>query len=491
MLATLIAVSFVFKRLGADVLGVIYFVLTLSGVLCAGLEMGFCSTTTREVAAHIHDEPAYLDGLIRSASLFYWILYVVLAATLWMAAPALVNRWIHLDTLAPRAAIWAIRVLSVGALLGIPRAFYASLCRGVERMELNNGIDAVASTIQQAGAIAVIVSGGGLRPVVGWFAASSVLWTIAYVVAIASVFPPQALIPGWSTSAVRRTLRFSTNMAAISVLSVIHSEADKTIISKLMPVGELGYYGVAARITRRASAVTGAISQAAFPALSAQVHRDRAGAVKQYHRLQDLVCFSTIPVFAGVIFSAVPLLELMFSRPIALEMLLPVAFLALGQYMNCSLTIPYVFSLAVGKPEIARRLNLLALLVSLPFTLLLIERYGLAGAGFSWVVYHLFAYAYGLPRICRECLGITVSSWLRHAASVMTLAALCYGGAWAIVALRGELRTVPLTLAFCSGSLAYALGSYRLIGDELRRSLRGRIRALLPPRFLPALTGMF
>lgn len=82
---------YVFKQLGEDALGIIYFTLTMNGVLCSVLEMGICSTTVREVSGHFHEDSEYIGELVRTASLFYWGAYILLAGVLYRGAPFLVE----------------------------------------------------------------------------------------------------------------------------------------------------------------------------------------------------------------------------------------------------------------------------------------------------------------------------------------------------------------------------------------------------------------
>jgi len=147
--------------------------------------------------------------------------------------------------------------------------------------------------------------------------------------------------------------------------------------------------------------------------------------------------------------------------------------------MNGTMSIPYVFSLAVGKPEIAARTNFYALFAVLPVTLLLVYRFGIAGAGFSWVFYHLFAYGYMMPRTCSECLDMPVWKWYFHVFKVFVLAGLTYGGAWAIVMLVGSFSVLSLALGYAFASIAFVAAAYRLIGNELRETLR-RLTFLKP-----------
>jgi O-antigen/teichoic acid export membrane protein len=468
-LVSLVAVHFIFKALGADALGVIFFTATLNGVICAALEMGVCATTVREIATHRYDDPHYVHDLIRTASLFYWCAYLAFAIVVYLLAPMLVSRWIHLSTITPTLAVHMIRVLGVTALTALTRSLYASLFRGLQRMELNNGIDAAAIVLQQLGIVAILRFGGSVAAVVDWYAAVFILWTATYVTAAAAIFSPRTLLPGFSARAVRRNLRFTLNMAAISAISVAHIEADSVIVSKLLPISTLGYYSVVARMVRRVNVITAAIAQAAYPSLSTMIRQDRRAAFAQYLKLHDLICFGTIPVFAGFVYACVPVATLLFNREVAASLLLPVTLLAIGHYMNGTLTMPYIFSLAAGKPEIASRQNVFALFASLPVAVALVRFYGLTGAGLSWIVYHLFAYAYGLPRICRECLEIKTITWLRHVGQIATLALVTYGVVWRALLYVEGISPRNLILAYMVASTTYLAGAYTIAGSATRR----------------------
>ncbi len=467
-----VAVRFVFRRLGEDALGIIYFTLALNAVLCAALEMGVCTTTVREVSSHYRSKPGYIQELIQTASFLYWAAYVLLAGAVYFGAPLLVEKWITLKTMDPLTAIRALRILGIGAVLALPTRFYASLFQGIERMAFNNILDVCNWALQQSGTIVILVSGGRFLHVVGWMAACFSLTNVAYMFVIARFFSWKALIPMYSPRVTRRNMRFSLHAASISFLGVIHTQADKVILSKLLPVGVMGYYGLAFSIISRASLITGAIAPAALPSLSGVfVAEDYGNLTSKYRKLQDLVCLTTVPVFAAILFFVLPVFTRLFNGEIARLLLLPVAFLCLGSYMHGALYMPHIFSLAVGRPEIGAKSNFLALFIVLPITGTLIYRFGLAGAGFSWVVYHLFAFSYTVPRICRECLQIPIAGWFVHMGRILVLAGLTYGTAWALVELFAA-RSVPgLALAYLGATALFVLGAYWLMSHELRAAL--------------------
>jgi hypothetical protein len=184
-------------------------------------------------------------------------------------------------------------------------------------------------------------------------------------------------------------------------------------------------------------------------------------------------------MFAAIPFAARPLFTFVLNAEAARMLLWPVTFLSIGFCMNGTMSIPYVFSLAVGKPEIAARTNFYALFAVLPVTVLLVYEFGIAGAGFSWVFYHLFAYAYMMPRTCSECLGMPVRKWYLHVFKVFALAGLTYGGAWVIMRCIASFSILSLAVGYAIASIAYVAAAYRLIGEELRETLR-RLTFLKP-----------
>jgi hypothetical protein len=156
--------------------------------------------------------------------------------------------------------------------------------------------------------------------------------------------------------------------------------------------------------------------------------------------------------------------------------------------MNATLNVPYMLSLAVGRPDIATKLNLFALGAVLPVTVALVYAFGLPGAGFSWVFYHLFAYAYAVPRICRLCLEEEAWPWYGHVLRVLGLGALTYGVVWLVLVLTGSLTLVPIAIGYVAGSGLYLLGAYALMGAELKETLM-RVPQMLAARPTEVLPG--
>jgi len=472
LILSFVAVKYIFKQLGEDVLGIIYFTLTINAVLCAVLEMGICSTTVREVSAHFNNEPVYIRNLIQTFSMFYWVTYLLLAIIIYFVAPILIDKWINLKNIDVATATQVLRILGISALFALPRSLYASLFRGLQRMEFNNLIDVASNALQQFGIIVILTIGGGLLSVIYWIAVSFGIGVLCYLLAARCFFPWQVFIPHYYPAVVRRNLGYSSNMMSISLLAMVHMQSDKIIVSKLLPIGFFGFYGFAYNAASKGTLLTSAVAQAAFPSFSSLFKiGGRDSMMSQYRKLQDLLCFGTVPLFAAIPFAVLPVFGFIFNPEVARMLLLPITFLVLGFYMNGTLNVPHVFSLAVGKPGIAVRTNFYALFIVLPMTVFLIYFLALTGAGLSWVFYHIFGYFYGVPRMCYECLRMPVRKWYLHVFKIFALIILTYGVGWAFLELMGSYSILSLALAYTGATIVFLTCAYFMIGDELKNTL--------------------
>lgn len=482
LLLGLLSVKCVYTRLGGDTVGIIFFALMASTTLCNVLELGILSTTVREVSANCDSDRPYTEAYIRSFSSFYWIFFCVFGIAIYFAAPFIASKWLILRDIDQKAAESALRILLISSLLALPRSFYASVIRGLQRMEINNVIDPALTGLQQLGIILIAAEGGNLLHVACWIAVTNVIGVIAYVGMCARFFSfRRALIPGYSASVVTRNWSYTANMMVISLTALGYLQADKVILSKVLPVEWFGYYYFAYTLVSKGAAITMAVSNAAFPHLS-NLYANYGATLMgdEYHKLQNTLCVLIAPIFAAISFASVPLFSHVFTTDIAKSLAVPTVFLCLGFYMTGTLTIPNVISFVVGKPNIVARQNIIALFVILPVAFFGIRVWGILGASLSMVVYGLFCYLYSIPTICTECIGITPSRWYSDIAKHYLLVAATYGVCYAVVASTVGSTVYALLVSYGIATVLLVAGAWYFFGDLVWMSIPGGLRSALP-----------
>jgi O-antigen/teichoic acid export membrane protein len=480
VILSFVAVRFVFRRLGGDALGLIYFSLAFSTALSVAVQLGICESAVREVASHQGNRPEYIKSFIRTSSTLYWIGYVSLAIAAYLAAPYLVRHWVKLGSMDALTAIKMMRILTLGALVALPGGLYRALLVGLQHMGVTNLIDVGGKALQQGGIFLILLIHGSLFHVAYWIAVSALAPVVVYWFVCTHFFSVRALLlPGFSPAVVKQNFGFASGLMTISLCSWMLVECDKVMVSKLLPLAELGLYTFARGAINQGMLLTGAINNAMFPHFSALHGAGETAELRSaYNKIQDLICFGTVLLFAAVPFAAIPLFSRVFDVQSAHLLLLPATFLCVGTYMNGTLLSPYVVSLAVGRPDIIARQNLVALFIIPPVSAIAIYWFGLNGAGFSWVVYHIYTYSYGLPRLCRECLGIAPRIWYGHVLRILGSALLIYGAAWELARWVGGFSILSMATAYGVGSIVYGAVVFWMMGDDLRQSLLDSLQAV-------------
>lgn len=475
-----VAVKNIFRELGEDALGIIFFTTLVNTIIRTLMQRGISATIVREVSAHSQSNPLYVRRLVRTFTLLYGSFFILLVTALYFGAPIMVHRWIQLNSMTPAAAIDILRLLGIASLVALPVSFYASLLNGIQRMGHSNFIDVFTTALQQFGAIAVLHFGGNLYQVVYCLVAGYGLRLMLYWSACAHFLDIRAMIPAFSADVLKTTWQFMSRMIFISVITPLRTQLDKVIISKILPIGVLGYYSVAYTNISKGQLLTRSISAAAYPSFAELFQaQNYAGMAQQYHRLQDLVCLLIVPIFAFIAFVAQPLFSYMLNSDAAAMLQLPVLLLCLGFYLNGTLAIPNTMVLAAGKPGILARQSLYSFLVVIPLSVPLIYYGGLFGAGLAWILDHLFLYAYFVPRFCRECLRLPVRTWFKHIGRILLLAGMTYGAMGGLLWISRPLSLLTLMIGYTLGTILFLSGGWWIMNPELKQVLIERSRLVI------------
>ena len=478
LLLGFVSIKYIFGRLGEDALGIIYFTSMLNAISVLMLQMGICSLTVREISSNYEDNPQYCHDLIRTASFFFWTIFVLLGIVIYFLAPIIVEKWINLETIDTATAIYVLRILLIGSLVALPQSLYTSLFNGLERMEFSNFIEVGISALRQFGTIFILIYGADLVGVAYFYVFCYGVSIFISLVFLAKFFPLRSFIPGYFSEVVKKNIGFASIMSFQTIIGAIYAHADKLIVSKLMSVGTLGYYVFASATASKGTAVVSSISRAAYPSLSALFAKgNREALMIQYRNLQDIICFITVPIFAVMPFACIPLVSYVLNEEIARLLLWPMSLLSFAFYIDGTMHISYYFSLAMGKPGISTKAFLYQSLFAVPTTVVLTYYYELVGAGLSVVFAELFGLAYFVPRVCSECLRISAREWYGHILKILILASLTYGLAWFLLGVIGNYSILSLTMTYIGATIGYLVCSYFMINEKLREIILGYIKS--------------
>lgn len=403
ILVGFIAYKYIYNDLGGDALGIIVFSMMISALLISVVDMGISKTTTKEIAKYYSSDKEYVIGLTRLFATFYWGVYLLVAFLFYVYCESIVENWINVEVLDKDIAYELLLVVGITSLLSLPRGYYTSICVGLQRMEVNNAIDVTVTVIQQVGIILLLQYHSSILEIGYWIASLNILRIFLYIILVSWIYNIKGIVFGVSLSSLLRVKEYTSKMAILSLLLLVHKQLDKLLISKFLVVSMVGFYGIAFNAVSRLAFVTGAIAQAIFPLFAELDHNeDKTALLKQFWLIQEGLVIIMLPIFASIPFFSIPVFTFIFDHKIATLLEFPLFFLAIAFYLNASLRTMSVYLTAVGRPKYIIISNTLSLIFVTPVTVYLILSHQLLGAALSWVFYYAFSLVFIYPRAYAE-----------------------------------------------------------------------------------------
>lgn len=370
----LVAIPLVAQRLGADRFGVLALAWGVVGWFSL-FDFGIARGLTRLVAARTaQGQEAEVPALVWSASALLLGAGAVIAAILWVLAPAIAHRALNVTPALLDETTRAVRWLAVG----IPAVMHATALRGVlEARQQFGTATALRMPLGMASYALPLLATDAAQGVALIVAARVAYWLGSWGVLGALARPVRV-------SAVRELWSEGGWITLSSVISPLLVQGDRFALAVLLPIAASGWYATSLEIATKLWLFTAALQPVFYSAVSAALSVDPG-------RARALMRRATVTTFAALI---VPTLVLMLFAEPAMRWWLGSAFstegaralpwLAVAVFANCLAQVPYSF-LQAGRGAKAVALLHTAELPLFALALwLLVPRYGVTGAAAAW-----------------------------------------------------------------------------------------------------------
>jgi O-antigen/teichoic acid export membrane protein len=466
------------QLLGTEGFGLVGLFSSLQAVL-AVLDLGLSTTTNREISRTVSltNSAGTCRDLVRTFEITYLAVGCLIGIGFVANAHAIATGWVHSERLSADTIRRAVMIFGITVALRWPIALYVGVLRGLERQVLLNCLAVTVAILRSVGAVAVLLF---VSPTVtaflSWQLLVGTLEVLAFAIVAWHELPQSREAPArFEAGILRRLWKLSARMSAISILAVILKQTDRILISKLLPLDQLGYYSVAATVSAGLLLFSGAVFAAVFPrfgSLLTTANEDAVGIT--YHRASQIVAYFVAPMAAILIFFSRSVLELWTgSTDISANAHIVLSVLALAALINSMMQVPYALQLASGIVWLPFWTNAIGVLVLTPLTYVCVTRFGIAGAGIAWASFNVMYYGL-VPRIMhRHVLRGHLREWvLRDTLPFAVLALSLFGVAYALV------HTLPGGWALAG--IAGAAAAYFLVASHWLRVSHVALRGLAP-----------
>ena len=443
------------------------------------LDMGMSTALNREFARFTGGDGSCetIRDLLRSVeivvlALAFLIIIGVASSSSWMA-----TYWVASKNLSIDVVVQFFMVAGLVIALRFIEGVYRSALVGLQQQVLYNVIASVMATVRGLGAVAVLrwVS-PSLNAFIFWQAVVSII-TVAILVPLVYCKIPKSVRSGrFSFHALGKIRDFAGGVLGMTVLSMLLTQVDKIMLSKLLSLSEFGYYILASTTAGVTSVLLGPITQAFFPRLC-ELHArgDRVKLAETFHHGAQLVTIMIGSSAIVLIMLSETFLRLWTHDEQLATLVAPLlALLVLGNLLNSLMWIPIQIQLAFGWTSLIIRANILLVIVIVPAILLVTPRFGAIGAAWIWVILNASYVIFGMHFICRRLLKEEKWGW--YFQDVLFPIGACLAGVVTTLmffdpAERGLIAELAkLILAASAGFIAAILAA-------------GRIRKLLHHQF--------
>ncbi len=413
---SLVFIPLYIKFMGIEAYGLIGIFASLM-VLFTILDMGLSSTLSRELARLSTSQASAQESrdLVRTLEFVYWGVGLFVSLALIGLAPIIAHHWIKTQGIPVETVQQAIMIMGLIVAVQWPVALYDGGLMGLQQQVLLNGVRITLATIQQGGAVLVLWL---ISPTITTYFTWQIFAGLAQVILLAyflwKSLPATHAKSVFRTSLLRKNWKFAAGMMSISIMAILLTQADKIILSRMLPLAVFGYYTLAFNLANVLILLVNPVFSALFPKLSQLImEKDHEKLVSEYyHKGCQVVSIIILPAACILAFFSHQILILWIHDPvIAHNSHLLLSLLVIGSSLNAVLTIPYTLQLAYGWTKLAFLKNVLAFIILVPLMIWLINIYGATGAAVVWIILNAAYFFIEIPVMHNRLLKRDMWHW--------------------------------------------------------------------------------
>ncbi len=424
------------KYLGMEAYGLIGFFTVMQAWL-ALMDMGLTPTLNREMArftAGAHTACS-IGNLLRSLETICFASALIICAVVWSASHWLASDWLRADRLPVAEVAQAITVMAGVLALRLIEGLYRGALLGLQKQVWLNSVGALFATGRWGGAALILaLASPSIEAFFLWQGLVSGLSVLIFAVAVHRALPRCEMALRFSAESIAGIGRFASGMMATTLLTLLLTQVDKIVLSRLLDLETFGHYVFATTIAGALLMLVAPVAQAFYPRLTELVTKcEGVSLATTYHLGAQLVSALIIPAALMLAFFGEPFLRLWTGDArLAQETAPLLALLALGSMLNGLMHIPYMLQLAHGWSGFAARVNLVAVTILVPSIFWVAPRYGAVGAAWVWLALNAGYMFIGTQFMHVRLLPAEKARWYFHdiavpaAASVLVIG-MSYG----------------------------------------------------------------
>jgi len=414
-LLSLLFLPLYLRFLGIEAYGLIGFHISFLGLISV-LDLGLSTTLNRELAKRTSTgvpDPNSRD-LIRTFEVIYWGGGIMVGAALLLLSPWIAENWIRSHSVSPGTVRNVMAIMGLLIAIQWPSSLYIGGLMGTQRQVLLNIVLAITATFQSAGVVLVLwLVSPTIEAYFFWQILVALLQTASLRGLLMRALPPSNHAGAFRKELLATHWKFSAGMTAITLLATILTQADKVILSRLLPLKSFAYYILSFNVASVLGFIAYPFLVALFPKFSQLAQELREHEVSSlYHAGAQFVSALLLP--AGLVLLLFPreILSIWLRDPeTAANTYRILRLVACGTVLNALMGLPFNLQLAYGWTRLSLLKNIVAVALFLPSLFFVTSRWGAIGAASLWILLNLGYLVFEVPLMHRRLLTGEAKLW--------------------------------------------------------------------------------
>jgi len=428
----LIFVPLYIKYIGIESYGLIAIFATLQ-IIFGLLDAGLGNTLTREIArlSVLPKKEQETRNLVRTLEMLYWGISIVVGIAVVLLAPIIAHYWINAGQLSPVTIEQALLMMGFITVFQMPIGFYSGGLMGLQKQVLLNVINVCVSTLRGAGAVFILaLVSPTIQAFLLWQFGISIFNVLLFAFFLWRSLPLSETKAVFQKQLLKGIWRFAAGMSGISILSVILTQLDKVILSKLLSLEMFGYYSLASLVAMSLGRVFTPVFFSIYPRFTQLVSVNDLDELKRlYHKSCQFIAVLILPVAIVIALFSYEVILLWTQNPMTAEKThMIVSVMICGTALNGLMNPPYALQLAFGWTTLSVIKNIIAVIILVPLIIILTMRYGALGASSAWLMLNIGYVIFEIPVMHNKILRTEIWHWYWNDVGVPILAALTLAG---------------------------------------------------------------
>ncbi len=425
----LLAVPFYLDFIGVEAYGIVGLFVNFS-ILIGFLDFGLGTTLTRELARQAVKTETLADrrDIVHTFEFTYALIALLIGVAVAAGSTAVAKYWVRPQTLTSTEIAQALILAGIALACQWPTNLYSAGLAGLQRQVQLGVATMLFSTIRILLTLTAVWWQSNLESFFLAQTFSAGMQTLGTRWLLWRCLTMSEHKPCLKLTIIKSSLRFASGITGITITSIILTQIDKVILSRVLNLTEFGVYVVASTFAAGLYVLISPMFSVIFPRFSTIIHEgDTVKLASLYHASSQVMALLVIP--AAVIIA-------LFSKQIAyiwtgdyeislnISHILP--FLIMGNAFNGLLNIPFSIQMAYGWTSLALGLNILYIFFLAPGIWLAALNYGATGAASLWLILNSLSFLFMPLLMHKKLIKKEMYKWYKYGAIIPLLTSFLF-----------------------------------------------------------------